>query len=289
MGAGAADLIGLLDLESIEQNLFRGYNQDDFRQRVYGGQVIGQALVAASRTVEGRLCHSLHAYFLRAGDPRVPILYEVDRARDGRSFTARRVVAIQHSRQIFNMAVSFQVAEEGLEHQDVMPRVPDPDALASNVDLVKRVQKRLRKEHRDPIMRDRPVELRPVDPIDPLDRPRRAPAQNVWFRAKGPVPDDPVIQQSVLAYMSDFTLLDTATHPHGVHFLDPRIQVASLDHAIWFHRPFRVHQWLLYAQDSPSACGARGFARGRVFDRDGRLVASVAQEGLIRLHPSPSP
>ena len=288
MGAGIDELVGLLELERIEQNLFRGHSPEDRWQRVYGGQVLGQALAAASRTVESRVCHSLHAYFLRLGDPRVPILYEVDRARDGSSFSARRVIAIQHGRQIFNMAASFQIAEEGIEHQDEMPEVPEPDELPSSAELAKRWGNRLRNEYWAYIMRMRPVELRPVVPADGADARRSAPAQKVWFRTTGPVPDDPVIQQSVLAYMSDLTLLDTTTHPHGVNFLDPRMQVASLDHAMWFHRPFRVHEWLLYAQDSPSAGGARGLARGSVFDRGGRMVASVAQEGLIRMRP-PSP
>ena len=287
MVARITELIELFDLEGIELNLFRGYSPSDGRHRVYGGQVLGQALAAASRTVDGRDCHSFHAYFLRAGDPKVPILYEVDRARDGRSFTARRVIAVQHGRQILNMAASFQIAEEGLDHQDVMPEVPDPDTLDSMVELVKRTADPLRKEYWNFMMRNRPVELRPVVPAEAPHSPRSAAVQNVWFRTTGPVPDDSVIQQSMLAYMSDFSLLDTATHPHRVNFLHPRMQVASLDHAMWFHRPFRAQDWLLYALDSPSAGGARGFARGSIFDRDGRMVASVAQEGLIRMHPPP--
>ena len=256
---------------------------------IYGGQVLGQALAAASRTVENRSCHSFHAYFLRAGDPKVPILYEVDRARDGRSFTARRVIAIQHGRQILNMAASFQIAEDGLDHQDAMPEVPDPESLDSIVVLMERTDDPLRKEYWNYIMRNRPVELRPVVSAGAPDPARSAAVQNVWFRTTGPVPDDAVIQHSMLAYMSDFSLLDTATHPHGVNFLHPRMQVASLDHAMWFHRPFRAQEWLLYALDSPSAGGARGFARGSIFDRDGRMVASVAQEGLIRMRAPSSP
>ena len=289
MGTGVEDLIGLFDLERIELNLFRGHSPDDGWQRIYGGQVLGQALAAASWTVDNRGCHSFHAYFLRAGDPKVPILYEVDRARDGRSFTARRVIAVQHGRQILNMAASFQVAEEGLEHQDEMPQVPDPEALDGIVDLMKRRDDPLRKEYWTHIVRNRPVEFRPVVPAGTPDSERSAAVQHVWFRTMRPVPDDTVVQQSMLAYMSDFSLLDTATHPHGVNFLHPRMQVASLDHAMWFHRPFRAQEWLLYAIDSPSAGGARGFARGSIFDRDGRMVASVAQEGLIRMHPSSSP
>ena len=288
MGAGVEELTELFDLERIELNLFRGHSPDDGWRRIYGGQVLGQALAAASHTVDDRSCHSFHAYFLRAGDPKVPILYEVDRARDGRSFTARRVIAIQHGRQILNMAASFQIAEEGLEHQDAMPEVPDPEALDSIVELVKRTDDPLRKEYWTYIVRSRPVEFRPVVPAEAPDSARSAAVQHVWFRTTGPVPDDTVVQQSMLAYMSDFSLLDTATHPHGVNFLHPRMQVASLDHAMWFHRPFRAQEWLLYAIDSPSAGGARGFARGSIFDRDGRMVASVAQEGLIRMHPPSS-
>ena len=288
MGIGVKELLELFELERIELNLFRGHSPDDGWHRVYGGQVLGQALAAASRTVDGRSCHSFHAYFLRAGDPKVPILYEVDRARNGRSFTARRVIAVQHGRQILNMAASFQITEEGLDHQDAMPEVPDPEALDSIVEFAKRSDDPLRKEYWNYIMRNRPVELRPVVPVDAATPGRSAAAQSVWFRTEGPVPDDIVFQQSMLAYMSDFSLLDTATHPHRVNFLHPRMQVASLDHAMWFHRSFRAQEWLLYALDSPSAGGSRGFARGSIFDRGGRMVASVAQEGLIRMHP-PSP
>ena len=289
MGTGVKKLIELFDLERIELNLFRGHSPDDGWHRVYGGQVLGQALAAASRTVEGRVCHSFHTYFLRAGDPRVPILYEVDRARDGRSFTARRVIAVQHGRQILNMAASFQIAEAGLDHQDEMPEVPDPEALDGIVELVERTCDPVRKEYWSYILRNRPLELRLVVPAGATDSGRSAAVQNVWFRTTGPVPDDSVVQQSMLAYMSDFSLLDTATHPHGVNFLHPRMQVASLDHAMWFHRSFRAQEWLLYALDSPSAGGARGFARGSIFDRGGRMVASVAQEGLIRMHRPSSP
>ena len=289
MGTGVKELLELFELERIELNLFRGHSPDDGWHRVYGGQVLGQALAAASRTVDERSCHSFHAYFLRAGDPKVPILYEVDRARNGRSFTARRVIAVQHGRQILNMAASFQITEEGLDHQDAMPGVPDPEALDSIVELVKRSDDPLRKEYWNYIMRNRPVELRPVVPVDAATPGRSAAAQNVWFRTFGPVPDDIVVQQSMLAYMSDFSLLDTATHPHRVNFLHPRMQVASLDHAMWFHRSFKAQEWLLYALDSPSAGGSRGFARGSIFDRGGRMVASVAQEGLIRMHPPSHP
>ncbi len=288
MGAGVKELIGLFDLERIEVNLFRGHSPDDGWRRVYGGQVLGQALAAASRTVENRSCHSFHAYFLRAGDPKVPILYEVDRARDGKSFTARRVIAIQHGLQILNMAASFQIAEDGLDHQDAMPEVPGPEALDSVATLMKRTDDTLRKEYWSHIMRNRPIEWRPVTSDGAPGPARSAAVQNIWFRTTGPVPDDTIVQQSMLAYMSDFSLLNTATHPHGVNVLHPSMQVASLDHAMWFHRPFRAQEWLLYALDSPSAGGARGFARGSIFDRDGRMVASVAQEGLMRMRPSSS-
>ena len=276
-------LLDLLDLEPIEVNLFRGHSPDDRWQRVFGGQVIGQALAAALHTVEARTCHSLHAYFLRPGDPKVPILYEVDRARDGHSFTARRVIALQHGRQIFNMAASFQVDEDGLDHQIDMPEVPSPDALANDAELRAGIVDKLPEQYRSFFSRARPIELRPVAPLDMLNPPMAEPMQNIWFRVPGALPDDLDTHQCVLAYMSDMTLLDTTTNPHAINFLDPRMQVASLDHAMWFHRPFRADEWLLYAQDTPSASGARGFARGSVFDRTGRLVASVAQEGLIRV------
>ena len=286
MSTGVEDLFAL---ERIEMNLFRGYSPQDGWPRVYGGQVLGQALAAAVHTVDDRTCHSFHAYFLRAGDPKVPILYDVDRARDGRSFTARRVIAVQRGRQIFNMAASFQVAEEGLDHQDAMPQVPEPESLDSVMDLAERSGDPLRRRYWSYITRNRPVEIRPVISDGTDGSGRSAAFQNVWFRTSGPVSEDPLVQQSMLAYMSDFSLLDTATGPHQVHFLHPRMQVASLDHAMWFHRSFRAQEWLLYVLDSPSAGGARGFARGSIFSRDGRLVASVAQEGLIRMRPPPPP
>ena len=277
-------LLELLDLEKIEVNLFRGHSPDDRWQRVFGGQVIGQALVAASRTVEERSCHSLHAYFLRPGDPKVPILYEVDRARDGRSFTSRRVVAIQHGKQIFNLAASFQIHEQGLDHQLSIPEVPGPEGLANDVELHSRLAGDFPEKFRAYFSRSRPIELRPVAPLDLTDPAAAPPVQDVWFRVIGSLSDDPSIHQCALAYMSDMTLLDTTTNPHAINFLNPRLQAASLDPAVWFHRPFRADEWLLYSQDSPSASGARGFARGSVFDQSGALVASMAQEGLIRVH-----
>ena len=281
------ELVGLLDLEEIERNHYRGQSPDDSWQRVYGGQVLGQALVAASRTVEDeeRAAHSLHAYFLRPGDPKVPLLYVVDRIRDGRSFTTRRVIAIQHGRPIFSMSISFQVHERGLEHQFEMPDVPDPETLEPENELRRRWGEAA---GLDPGMlarftRNRPIEVREIDPQNPFTPEKRAPHQTSWMRVSGRLPDDPRLHQCALAYLSDWSLLDTCTWPHGVSFMQENFQTASLDHAMWFHRPFRADEWLLYVQDSPAAAGARGFNRGLIHDREGRLVASVAQEGLIRL------
>jgi len=276
-------LLSILDLEPLEHNLFRGRSPDIGWQRVFGGQVIGQALVAAARTVEGRIAHSLHGYFLRPGDPAVPILYEVDRIRDGLSFTTRRVAAIQHGRPIFSMEVSFQVAEAGLDHQIAMPAVPPPEELPSESDISSLYLEGAPESVRRYWERERPIELRPVDLRHYLGREALEPSQYVWVRATGRLPDDPEIHRCVLAYASDMTLLDTALFPHGRMVFDPDLQAASLDHAMWFHRPFRADDWLLYAEDSPSASGGRGFNRGSLFSRDGQLVASVAQEGLIRV------
>src|SRR5215469_4251434 len=276
------DLLKLLDLEKIEENIFRGVSPKDRSQRVFGGQVLGQSLVAASRTVDGRYCHSLHAYFLIAGDPKVPILYEVDRARDGTSFSSRRVVAIQHGRQIFHMSVSFQIAEQGLEHQMDAPQVPPPEALPSEDDFRHRMADTIPAEYREHFLRKRPIELRPIDRADIFRPEKRPPHQAVWVRATGALPDDVALHQCVLAYASDMTLLDTSLLPHGIGWFDYRVQMASIDHAMWFHRPFRADEWLLYVQDSPVAYGARGFNRGQIYSADGKLVASVAQEGLMR-------
>jgi len=278
------DLLALLDLEKIEENIFRGVSPKDRSQRVFGGQVLGQALVAAGRTVEDRIAHSLHAYFLVAGDPKVPILYEVDRSRDGSSFSSRRVVAIQHGRQIFHMSVSLQKPETGLEHQIEMPNVPPPEGLPSEDDFRAKIVDKIPEQYRDHFLRKRPIELRPVDRTDIFAPQKRPPHQSVWVRATGELPADIALQQCVLAYASDMTLLDTSLLPHGIGWFDNRVQMASIDHAMWFHRPFRADQWLLYVQDSPSASGARGFNRGLIFSRDGKLVASVAQEGLMRMH-----
>jgi acyl-CoA thioesterase-2 len=276
-------LLKTLDLEQLEQNLFRGVSPQVGWQRVFGGQVIGQALVAATRTVEmDRFIHSLHAYFLRPGDPSVPIIYEVDRIRDGKSFTTRRVVAVQHGHAIFAMSASYQGREEGFEHQVPMPAVPMPEDLPSEKDLKDQYVHLAPENVRRYWERERPIELRAVNPKHYFSRERLDPVQHVWVRATGPLPDDPGIHACVLAYASDMTLLDTSLFAHGRSIFDRDLQLASLDHAMWFHAPFRADEWLLYAQDSPSAAGSRGFNRGSLFTRDGRLVASTAQEGLIR-------
>jgi len=278
------DLIGLLDLEEIEQNHYRATSPNEGWQRVYGGQVLGQALVAASRTVpEDRQAHSLHGYFLRPGDTTVPILYKVDRIRDGRSFTTRRVVAIQHGRAIFNMSISFQVPEEGMSHQFPMPDAPGPESLPDERALREQWVAELPEFQSDTFNRERPIDVRPVDPVNIFKPEKRPPLQMCWMKCRDRLPDDPRLHQCVLAYLSDWSLLDTSTLPHGVSFMQPDAQMASLDHAMWFHRPFRADEWLLYVQDSPSASGARGLNRGLVYTRDGRLVASAAQEGLIRV------
>jgi len=284
MGNGLDTLLQTLDLEPLEVNLFRGSSPKVGWQRVFGGQVVGQALVAAQRTVEAeRSIHSLHGYFIRPGDPGVPIIYEVARDRDGKSFTTRRVIAIQHGAPIFTMLASFHAEEAGFEHQLPMPKVPSPDELPGERELLAAFAERMPENMRRYFERDRPIELRHCDPdhyLDPAKNPRLG--QDVWFRATGPLPDDRALHQCVLAYASDMTIIDTSLVAHGRNFFDPRLQLASLDHALWFHRPFRADDWLLYAQDTPSASGARGFNRGLVFTREGRLVASVAQEGLMR-------
>jgi acyl-CoA thioesterase-2 len=274
------DLVRLLDLEPIEVNIFRGTSPDENRQRVFGGQVAAQALMAAARTVGQGSVHSLHAYFLRPGDPTVPILYEVDRIRDGRSFTTRRVVAIQHGRAIFNMAASFHDDEPGLDHQVEVPDVPGPEALPDFRTRMAPYADRMG----DWYTRPRPIDTRHVDWVPPDHAEPQPPVSRVWMRADGRLPDDPVLHTCVLAYLSDMTLLDTTLNPHGISgWGEPRIMMASLDHAMWFHRPFRADEWLLYAQDTPSTSGARGLARGMVFTHDGQLAVSVVQEGLIRV------
>ena len=280
MNSAVSELIELLSLERLEDNLFRGQSRDIGTKYVFGGQVLGQALSAAQATMdesagEPRDAHSLHAYFLRAGDIEAPIVYNVDRTRDGGSFSVRRVTAIQHGQPIFFLAASFQQHEDGAEHQLSMPEVPKPEDLAT---LPPKVQRWL--------SRRGPFEFRHVYPRDELNPPKRPPFQQVWFRLSETVGDAPELHRALLAYASDFHLLGTATFPHGISYYQPNVQMASLDHALWFHRAFRADDWLLYSIDSPSAQGSRGLARGQVYDRQGRLVASTAQEGLIRVVPA---
>ena len=282
-GSALEGLLSILDLEPLEENLFRGRSPQQGWQRVYGGQVLGQALVAAVRTVPvDRFAHSLHAYFLLAGDPSRPIVYNVERVRDGGSFTTRRVTAIQHGRAMFVMSASFQITEPGLDHQNAMPKVPPPEDLPSEQQLTAKLLAHLPENMRSYWERERPIEMRPLDVSRYFAREKRAPEQMVWMRASGRLPDAFPLHQCVLAYASDFTLLDTALIAHGKLMFDKDMQLASLDHALWFHRPFRADEWMLYAQDSPSSHGARGFCRGNVFTRDGVLIASVCQEGLMR-------
>jgi len=277
------DLIALLDLEQVEVDRYRGTQPRTSQQRVFGGQVAGQALVAAGRTVDPeRGVHSLHSYFLRPGDPEVPITYDVDRIRDGRAFTTRRVAATQHGRAIFALTASFCLPEAGFEHADEMPDAPDPEGLPTTAERMAPFGS----ERPDWWQLPRPIDLRSVGdpPRIALDRAEPSPARSqVWFRAAGALPDDPLLHVCVLTYASDMTLLDSVVLPHRLAFGYSPLQMASLDHAVWFHRPFRADNWLLYDQESPSAAGGRGLGRGRIFTRDGRLVCTVVQEGLVRL------
>ena len=286
MSAILKDLLELLALERLDANLYRGQSRDIGTNRVFGGQVLGQALAAASYTIEGRAVHSLHAYFLRKGDQDAPIIYEVDRQRDGRSFSSRRVVAIQHGRPILNLAASFQVPEEGLEHQTSMPQVPPPEALKDVTEYRRQLLDRA-PESQLPryLLHERPFEFRPVQLPQFIDADPREPRARVWFRAAGRLPDDDALHRNVLAYVSDYYLIATATRPHGYTVFSKDLQLASLDHAMWFQRPFRVDEWLLYAMESPSASGARGLSRGLIYRQDGTLVAVVAQEGVMRVWP----
>ena len=289
MSQAMQELLSILDLEKLEHNLYRGGSHKVGWQRVFGGQVIGQALVAAQRTVdEDRHVHSLHCYFMLPGDPSVPIIYEVDRLRDGGSFTTRRVTAIQHGRAIFSLESSFQVEETGLDHQMPMPLdVPAPETLRNQMELLQVAGHVIPEAVRSFWARERPLEVKPVNVEHYTSRDRLPPRQNVWIRTKGTVPDDRRIREAILAYLSDMTLLDTATFAHGRVGFDPEIQMASLDHAMWFHRGHRLDDWLLYTQDSPNSIGSRGFSRGFLYARDGTLVASTAQEGLVRLRTTP--
>ena len=281
-------LLELLDLEQIEVNIFRGRSPDERRQRVFGGQVAGQALVAAGRTVPAdRPVHSLHAYFIRPGDPAVPLVYTVDRVRDGRSFTTRRVSAIQHGKTIFTLSASFHHPEPGLEHADPMPDVPPPEMVERTSDRLARLFGEV-----PPQMQDNPIDLRSVGPLSveaERDPSLRTTRNLVWLRVDGELPDDPLLHVCLMTYASDMTLLDSVLLGHGLSWADGRTSGASLDHAMWFHRPFRADRWLLYVQDSPVSYGARGLAHGEVFTAEGELVVSVMQEGLIRATPPPGP
>lgn len=284
MARALDDLVKLLALERIEENLFRGQSRDLGWGTVFGGQVLGQALSAAAQTVPAeRHVHSMHAYFLRPGDVHRPIVYDVDRIRDGASFTTRRVVAIQSGKAIFNLAASFQKEEPGFEHQAQMPECAPPESFKTDRERFAEIVDRLPAFARGPATAERPIELRAVEPEDDLFHPQaRAASRRVWLRAVAPLPDDPALHAYLLAYASDFSFVTTALLPHGVTWLTPGMQIASIDHVMWFHRPLRVDDWLLYVMDSPVAHGARGLARGLLFDRTGQLVASCAQEGLIR-------
>ncbi|MEZ5169873.1 MAG: acyl-CoA thioesterase II [Acidimicrobiia bacterium] len=289
MGTALDTLLALLDVEALEVNLFRGRSPDEDTQRVFGGQVAGQALVAAGRTVEPeRDVHSLHAYFLRPGDPEVPIVYEVDRLRDGRSFTTRRVVAIQHGRAIFNLQASFQIREVGPEHQYEAPEAPDPESLPTFGERLERHRDRFGPEFDEWAERDRPIDSRHCAEPPWLDPSPRGAEQLVWIRADGDLPDERFIHECVVTYASDFTLLDTAMLPHDMSSASGGYQIASLDHAMWFHRPFRADEWLLYHQKTPSASGARGIAEGFLYTQGGDLVVTVIQEGLIRPLETPT-
>jgi len=275
-----------LALERLETNLFRGFNAQDSGPRIFGGQVIAQSLLAAYATVDERICHSLHCYFIRPGDPNTPIIFEVDRSRDGGTFTTRRVIAVQHGKQIFNLAASFQAPEDGFEHQAPMPASPDPETLPNETELQKQVMADIPEAMRKWAERPRPIEMRPVDGgffFMGKNPPPRDPENQVWFRARDPIGDDVRMQQVILAYASDMSLLSVAMRPHGVHWQTRGLQSASLDHAMWFHKPTNFNDWHLYAQDSPSASGGRGFIRGAIYSQSGELVASVAQEGLVRM------
>jgi len=280
------DLLSLLALEPLEVNIYRGTNRDVGSGRVFGGQVFAQALVAARRTVDdAREAHSVRGDFILPGDLAAPIVYFVDRLRDGTSFATRRVTAIQHGRAIFNLSASFHKVEDGLAHQLSMPDVPAPETLPSELTLLRAIADRIPERYRAAWTQDRPIDFRPVDPVDPFRPDVRPPQRQLWFRAVGTMPDELLLHQAVLAYASDYSLLTTSLLPHGVSIRAPGLQLASLDHSLWLHRAFRADEWLLYVIDSPVSGGARGFARGSIFARTGELVASVAQEGLLRMRP----
>ncbi|HVG63222.1 MAG TPA: acyl-CoA thioesterase II [Hyalangium sp.] len=280
------DLLALLELEPIEENLFRGRSQDLGFRQLFGGQVLGQALSAGSKTVSPeRHVHSLHGYFLRPGDASLPVVYTVDRVRDGGSFTTRRVVAIQKGEPIFTMMASFQGEEPGVTHQAQMPQVPGPEGLSTDIELLRRHADRIPERVRDKFLGDKPIEMRPVAARDLFAPQPTEPIKYVWFKANGEMPEDPQVHRYLLTYASDFNLISTAMLPHGLSVMQPGLQIASLDHTLWFHGSLHVNDWLLYAMESPWAGNARGLAHGRIFTRDGRLVASVSQEGLLRQRP----
>lgn len=279
------ELLVLLKLEKIEENIYRGQSQDLGFGSVFGGQVLGQALSAAYQTVPaGRKAHSLHAYFLRMGDAAKPIVYNVDCIRDGKSFTTRRIVAIQNGNAIFNMAASFQIDEQGFDHQDEAPDVAGPEGISTELENAMKLADKIPAGIRERILCKKPIEIRPLNPINPFSPEKRKPIRHTWFKAIDKLPDNPMVHQYLLAYASDFSLVGTALYPHGHSFWQPQMQAASLDHAMWFHRDFRMDEWLLFALESPNAYRARGLSYGKIFTRDGQLVASVAQEALIRLH-----
>ncbi|KKI42595.1 acyl-CoA thioesterase II [Hafnia alvei] len=283
MSQALKNLLDLLDLEKIEEGIYRGQSEDLGLRQVFGGQVVGQALYAAKQTVPlERNIHSFHSYFLRPGDSSQPIIYDVENLRDGNSFSARRVKAVQHGKPIFYMTASFQTAEPGFEHQNVMPDVPAPESLKSESEIASSMAHLIPESVREKFTCEKPLEMRPVSFHNPLMGKVEEPIRNVWFKANGEMPDDPRIHQYLLGYASDFNFLPTALQPHGKGFLELGMQVATIDHSMWFHRPFRLDEWLLYAVESTSASGARGFVRGQFYNRAGELIASTVQEGVIR-------
>ncbi|HHL2498236.1 TPA: acyl-CoA thioesterase II [Yersinia enterocolitica] len=287
MSQALKKLLDLLFLEKIEEGIFRGQSEDLGLRQVFGGQVVGQAIYAAKQTVPAdRVVHSFHSYFLRPGDSSKTIIYDVETLRDGNSFSARRVSAIQNGKPIFYMTASFQSQEEGFEHQNTMPDVPPPEGLMSETDIARKFAHLIPEKVRDKFIGHQPIEMRPVKFHNPLQGSTAEPNRYVWFKANGEMPDDLRVHQYLLGYASDFNFLPTALQPHGIGFLEPGVQIATIDHSMWFHRPFRLDDWLLYAVESTSASGARGFVRGQIYNREGVLVASTVQEGVIRLHRS---
>ncbi|CCV45340.1 acyl-CoA thioesterase II [Yersinia enterocolitica] len=287
MSQALKKLLDLLFLEKIEEGIFRGQSEDLGLRQVFGGQVVGQAIYAAKQTVPtDRVVHSFHSYFLRPGDSSKPIIYDVETLRDGNSFSARRVSAIQNGKPIFYMTASFQSQEDGFEHQNTMPDVPPPEGLMSETDIARKFAHLIPEKVRDKFIGHQPIEMRPVKFHNPLQGSTAEPHRYVWFKANGEMPDDLRVHQYLLGYASDFNFLPTALQPHGIGFLEPGVQIATIDHSMWFHRPFRLDDWLLYAVESTSASGARGFVRGQIYNREGVLVASTVQEGVIRLHRS---